>query len=297
MDSELIIKLRKEVISILNDGDYLGNEYVFVNSKHEKDIFSNKNIVIFQPGKVGSVSIHKALVKLCQEDIIKSSWHTHYLWKNALRFDLKEIIDLPRNHMRRIAWCLSYAINNENLIQNINFIIVVREPISRILSAVWQNLGIEIDLDNRIVSSEGKLNLEELRKFIVNEWYKYPKGRFAWHETQFKNYFGFDLSNLEINKKKGYGITETKYGKILFLKYEKLNEVFSQAIKCFLNISNVQLSRENVGDEKPKGKSYSEAKKTFKLQRTFLEQVYNMPFVIKTYSLEEIQKYTGRWSE
>jgi len=231
-------------------------------------------------GKVGSTSIYTELKKkLPFADI----FHVHFLSEYWLRKKLPALdkyfhsnIDLGNEIINQI---------NKNPYKRIKIITLVREPIIRDISDLFENW-------RSVYENIDQIDIQTLHKRIDESTHEYT---LTWFDTEFKNYTGFNIYEMPFNKEKGYEIYRLENADILCLKLEALREVGSKAIKEFLGVS-VEISNRNLSADKQGKNLYMEIKRNYKASESKLSVVYNSLYMKHFYTEQEIKELINKWS-
>lgn len=224
-------------------------------------LYQNEIILIYQPGKVASTSLYRTIQKYGRHVL-----HCHDLDKIGSNDD-----DL-------------YRLLN---LQSGKIISLVREPIARRISEMWQG----IPYADRYAFDADFYDIEN------NYFYQGIQGalsEFEWFDLQIKRLFKIDVYSYPFDKEKGY--TFIKEGKIelLLIKVEKLNEL-EDVIGRFLNIQNFRLYNDNVGNQKSYRFALQSYKENFMVSQELLETIYEHEYVKHFYSEQERNGYYRKW--
>lgn len=203
-------------------------------------------ILIFQPGKVGSMSIHSTLKKY---GIL--SYHCHMLNNRIMNKDkeYQELLHILKN-------------------RKIKIITGVREPIARAFSSFVHCLGqyygwlVNDELSNDLCESfisylkEYVCNDNEYKKeapkFNGNEYCALGNqmgNEFAWFDKEMKEVFGVDVFKYYFDYKAGYSIIKQGNIEIFLYKLEKLKDI-QKEIGEFVEIPDFKLDSDNIGSNK-----------------------------------------------
>ncbi len=257
-------------------------------------------IWIFQPGKVGSQSIWNSI----QDKSIQ--FHT---LATAYRY-----ADIDKD-------CLDYYLN---LIQNkkIKIISAIREPISRDISAFFQNSDLELwpyhnfnsnifTLCGRDDESEIYMDVCSMKKRCplweksLNDSYEkftravmyYEQDVFSWFDHEIKKILNLDIYDYPFDQGEGYNIIEKDNIQILILKMEYLSDL-ENVIGDFINDSNYKLLNRNKALDKMYYYAYNNFKKNIKIPKDYFEFYYSDNSKYKHfYSSKEINANYKYWKK
>ncbi len=224
-------------------------------------LHNDEIILVYQCGKVGSVSVYNSIASAGRNVL-----HCH---------DLTGIRD-----------------NDDDLYRLINLksgkiICLVRDPVARGISAMWQNIhrsiyyhGIDVgfpDLDSWCLSAIAD-NCE-----------------FHWFDEQMKAVFHIDVFGHKFDQENGYSIIRDGNIELLLIKLERLNKL-EDVIGKFLNIGQFHLQSGNVGGEKSYRFALQDYKKEFCISEELLKKVYKDDKCIKHfYTEQECQNLYEKW--
>ena len=217
-------------------------------------------ILIYQPGKVGSTSLRKSL-----EAYGKSVLHCHTLI-NA---------DDEDDRLKKMMSQKSGKI-----------ISLVREPIARQISNMWQNL-------ENIYRYRQGADFRDVESYYFGE--DFENYEFKWFDEEIKKNFGIDIYEYPFDKNKGYCSIKKGNLELLLIKAEKLNDL-EQVIGEFLHIDGFRLTNENIGNEKPYRFAYRDYKKEFSISENKLYQIYfDNKYMKHFYTEQEREEFYLKW--
>lgn len=235
----------------------------------------NCNILIYQPGKVGSTTICTNIRKSGLACV-----HEHRL--NGIDEEGKDIL---------------------KKLDILKIITLVREPISRNISRFFQyfegpSLGPII-----CVIPEMQF-MEVIIERLKHGYHEIPyynnnilHNPFDWFDKELKAVFGVDIYAHPFDKEKGYSIIKQGNIEVLAMKLEKLNSLES-VIGEFINVPNFKLINANEGDKKPYKYLYKNVKDAIKIPREVFDEYYkNNPKMDHFYSEEEKAAFLKKWEK
>ncbi|MCI8795448.1 MAG: hypothetical protein HFG89_01150 [Dorea sp.] len=265
------------------------------------DAAQGSHIFIYQPGKVGSQSVWKAIGDDCiQIHSLTIPFGNQEFTEKQLKFYLDKI----RN-------------------KKVKIITGVREPISRDLAAMFQNSDIDLwpyNSNNSNVfwfygdylkSEGGEIRCSELgshiprwRKSLETSFFElselimeYRLDEFSWFSYEIKRVFGIDVYQSDFDKRRGYGIIRKGNVEIFIYKLEALNSL-EHLIGEFLGRRDFSLKNINLSEEKVYNFTYQELKKKIKISDRYFQYYYdNNQEYSHFYTDEEINYYRKIWGE
>ena len=288
MTREVIkVKLRRFIAEYLS-----GFVYLLYSLRFKLLNFNNKPpVIILTPGKVGSSSIYYTLKKVIHNKI----FHIHYISKSGIKKSQISHMNSDRKSLPLhliVSDLLSKKLKKYNGV--INIITVVREPISREISSYFQNTEF---YRNTVESKDLEVNKVKSLE-ILNNIFKdnICSNLENWFNDEILANFGVDVFSQSFDNEKGYIILNKGQYRILLLKMETMNQVFSNAIKEFLKLKKgVPLKNSNIGFNKHYAQQYKEIKSEFKISKTVLSLIINSKYFNQFYNEEKI-KILDKWT-
>jgi len=239
----------------------------------------NNIYLIYTMGKVGSSTIYNSLRK---EKPFADIFHVHFLSKNWLENKL------PKAH-KNFHYNIKAGYDILNFIKThpgkrIKVVTLVREPVMRAISDLFQNW-------RSLYDDIEKIEQEELRRHIEGLDHQYVLN---WFDTEFYEYLKIDLYSLPFDKKKGYEIYRFDNLDILCIKLESLNAIETKVFTEFLGIKS-NLVNTNLSINKKGSGQYSYLKRSVKLGKEKLDGLYNSKLVKHFYTPEEVDGFVKKW--
>lgn len=223
-------------------------------------------VFVYQMGKVGSLSVYYNLVRFYPGVVV----HSHNF-----------VEDHPRCQTRRLY---RWAVTEKNPIYIIS---LVREPISRNISALFQNyqrdLGIPFHEDN--------VDHEKLEQTLLKH---HHLGRTRWFESHIEAIFGLDVYAAPFPSR-GYDTYSKNNVKLLILRTELPNGEKERIIKEFLDIKRFEMINANVSAEKDYADQYRKFKNTVRLPPKYVDALCNSKYARHFYAAEDIEKARAAW--
>ena len=223
-------------------------------------LHNDEIILIYQLGKVGSSSVYRSI-----KNYNRNVLHCHTLRDVCEKEDdLSQLLNLKSGKI----------------------ITLVRDPIARRISEMWQN-----------ITSWGRYSAEvdffEIEKYYFKK--RFWVGDAEWFDNQMKKYFNIDIYEYPFNTETGYTIIKQGNIEVLLLTMEKLNEL-EEVIGNFLGIKDFKLSENNVGKEKLYRFALQAFKESFAISQEELEELYRKSDYMKYfYSEQEREEFYAKW--
>lgn len=255
-------------------------------------------IVIYQPGKVGSSTVHLSL-KIAFEklDLTTPIHHAHNL--NHIEIIEKNIQITRKDPAPTLKKLAESKVLRQEIDQDPNkkwnIVSLVRDPVALRVSTMFQILD-EYIPDWAERRKENTLSIEDLQQLLLTGKEFSPVRLTEWFDKQVKAVFGFDVFASPFDQQKGYEIYRPKKSRFSFMliRLEDLDRVGPQAFNQFIGIRRFKIINQNVGEQK----AYSELYKQFKsapLPAEYLETAYNTPYARHFYTPQEIETFRQRW--
>ncbi|NOH04657.1 MAG: hypothetical protein HND47_23150 [Chloroflexi bacterium] len=254
-------------------------------------------VIIFQPGKVGSVTVQKSLEHAYSRRLISNVaiYHVHAL--NQLDEREGFIIRTRRNPAESLSLINEWRKLREEIVaysQRKWYVInLVRDPVALKVSALFQLLDQHVpDWQER--NNEGSLTTSDLNNLFFSTQEFGFTGLDQWYDNQVKKLWGLDVYSQPFPHEMGYQIFQKKNIKFMIIRLEDLNRVAEQAFNEFLGLKKFEVINMNVGDDKPYAKLYNEFKKR-PLPEEYLLRGYQTRYANHFYTPNEIEIFRRRW--
>jgi hypothetical protein len=249
-------------------------------------LFNKKITLVLTMGKVGSSSVYYSLKKQLSQPV----FHIHYFNKNSINNSISEHLSSERNSIPQHLYISNEVSKLKN--KNISIIVLVREPISRKLSSVFQN---SIMHGSKFFSENNNYNLKNVESFILDtinskSFINHEK---KWFDKEIKECFNIDVFKEDYDYDKDYLIFKDKKACLLLMRMETMSDIFPVAVKQFFS-NNIKLFNNNVGANKKYNKEYKIIKENIKIEKNRMDEIVNSMFFQHFYlSFEE--KVKNRW--
>lgn len=255
-------------------------------------------VIIFQPGKVGSTSVHKALTQTYKDiGLYIPVFHAHILENIDQRI---EKISIKRANPRDTIDKLE---ENKELRKNIdlhpewswNIVSLVRDPVAIRISAFFQLLNEYLPGWQKQLAS-GALTLTELQSIFYEKGGLNTGGLDHWFDNQIKPIWKVDVYDSPFAKEKGYQIYQ-QYPKVnlMIVRLEDLNTVAKDAFYDFLGVRDFAVVQSNVGSKKAYSELYNQFK-TLAFPIDAIDDAYTSRYALHFYTKDEIATFRKRWA-
>ena len=227
-------------------------------------VFNSDNpILVYQMGKVGSTSIIDSLAGRWDGPVL----HCHHIEFPKTRY-------IYNNHYKKN--------------KPIYIISLTREPISRNISAFFQNLTIftQAKVDSFADSTESLI-----QKFLDSYPHEMP---LVWFQDHIERNFSINVFEHPFPES-GYVHISRDNLHLLILRAEISDKLKEEAISSFLKMPNFKLTRSNVGSSKDYAKLYKNFKDSLILPQTYLDQMYDSLYFKHFYAGKIGVELSERW--
>jgi hypothetical protein len=239
-------------------------------------------VLVYQMGKVGSTSVHRSLLAHGVRSI-----HLHRLRPDELgrqKRRLRGPVDLVRRFLT-MGYCRRLVRSHPR----VRVIALVREPISRQVSAFFQNFRWHIP-DKRRVED---VDIDELVAIFGSKpYFRHPA---RWFESEMEPMLGIDVYDYAFPKERGYLVIRKGNLEVLILKLEMADADKERAIAEFLGLKDFHLSRTNVSREKSYAAQYEAFKRALRLPRSYVDGMCADRYTRHFYTDDEIAQMRERW--
>ncbi len=167
---------------------------------------------------------------------------------------------------------------------------LVREPIAREISLLWQNFGV-----NPAKALRGYHSWKEWEK----KFYTIPneEDEFEWYLREFLRILDINVYEYPFDREKGYTIINQDGISVLLLKMERIDDL-EQVIGEFLGEEHFKIIKNNVGREKKYKYAYQSYLENVKIPRSFYEHYYrDNIYMDHFYTKEEQAAFAKRWEK
>lgn len=254
--------------------------------------FKQPPVIVLTPGKVGSSSVYSTIKKETKHP----TFHIHLLSKKGIAKSTKSHISSDRKS-RPLHLIVSKLLERKlkNYTRKIFVITIVREPISREVSAFFQNSEM---YKNTLENSKLEIDTNKAKELLqIKLGTKMMEGLEQWFDQEINQNFEIDIFSEPFNEKEKHIIFKKEKVSLLLMRMEDLNIVFPSAIKEFLNLEReLGLQNSNVADNKHYAESYNKIKSDLKFKKEKIDQILNSKY-FKHFYKEKEQEIKNKWAE
>lgn len=245
----------------------------------------NNPVLIYQMGKVASSSIWNSLKHIKKINAI----HVH-------RMNPENINNIREECLRHNA-----AVPNDdiglylfnNLIKKktrTKIITMIREPISRNLSAYFQNMD---SIENTKNYHQKQATNKIINSFLSNYNHNVP---LTWFDIEMKATTGIDIYNHEFPKTIGYQVINLEPFQLLLMYHDLDDSIKQDVISDFIGVDNFRLYRENESNKKNYASKYKSVLEKIILPNGYIDLMLDSKYTKHFYSSRKIESIRRKWS-
>lgn len=261
-----------------------------------KDFHAIPPIIVYTMGKVGSSTVYATLQNANPPNPI---YHVHFLShdgiKKAEKYHLRSKRVTPPHHIQ-LSKALRKKIDKAKGVQW-QIIALVREPISRDISDLFQNIK---SFYPHLIDENGNIResdcLEFLQKMFMN-YNELTDYACTWFDRELKSTFKVDVYAHPFNHGDGFTIIRDKNTEVLILRLEDMNYNLSTALTEFLNIDMpIQIVKSNIGENKQYSAEYKDILANILIPKSVCYRIYSSRYAKHFYSESMREVLVRRWS-
>lgn len=250
-------------------------------------------ILIYQMGKVGSSTVYQSLKAQVPQRTIYHFHSIHPEVTNGHKANNKKFIQAGEFH--RILGTSFQELLHKRITdgkEKFDIITLVREPVTRNLSAFFQN-GYRWIPDFEKKCLEERLDPDEVieRFFAKKEFH--TRG-LNWLDREMGGVLGIDVYASPFPKDKGYEVFESDNCRLLLIRMEDLSGM-STVVKDFLGLEDFELKNANVGNQKYYSDLYKKFKKQIKFPEEYIDKLHKDKYSKHFYTPEELAQVKADW--
>jgi hypothetical protein len=260
--------------------------------KPRKNYGVTEPIVLYQMGKVGSAAVMDALSQY-DFDVPVYTFHTLTNFDEMAEFIKRTSVD-PTHPLRILDESRRHRQDLFNgRWTRFNVITLVRSPIHRTVSAFFEHWGTSNpDFMQRAATNE--VTVAELTDAFLHQYYHDTTD--VWFDAQFRPVFDLDVYATPFDTAGGYQMYANAKARVLLMRYEDLNRIFTPSIHEFLGVPDMSLPRRNVSESKGYGGIYREFIQTARLPHEYVEMMHSTRYARHFYSPAELEQFAAFWT-
>jgi len=244
-------------------------------------------VLVYQMGKVGSTSIYRALKAEYSNRF--ELYHTHFLNTNYA-------LELEKQR-EQYGWQPFWVYDQTRMLYQalverghpLNIITLVRDPISRNISAYFNNLH----LIWGIPDAYEKKSLDELvAGFWERETHELP---IEWIDREFREILGVDIYAHPFPHDRGVQFLQSDNRNFLIMQLGLSDEIKGESVCKFLGIDHLKMVRANTAEAKAYAAIYKKFLHEVEIPEWYVEKMFNSQFARHFFSEQERQARMEYW--
>ena len=247
-------------------------------------------LLIWQMGKVGSKSIETALARV---NYSGAMFHVHVLSDELIRRgEILKRAELAGNKAYYYNIALRQRLQSDP--RGWKIISLVREPVSRNISAFFQNLdiyGAGLDCQN---PRDLDATVDTLIQRFMNDFDHHRA--LEWMALELGAVGEVDVYGQPFPINAGFQILTSGNRQVLILRIDDLERVGEAALRAFTGLPEIRLGSENVGDSKSYGKVYKAFKERLVLDQEYVDVMYGSQYARHFYAPSELNRFVDRFT-
>jgi hypothetical protein len=265
----------------------------FTKTDHRMDA----PIIVFQSGKVGSMSVLASLEKKYKElGISTPIYHAHILENidQRIEFITQSRVN-PANTIKKLLESKELRNQmNTHPEKDWNIINLVRDPVALKVSALFQLID-EYFPDWQKQFETGALSLVDMQKTLLEKEEFQVSHLDEWFDNQLKPVCKVDIFGVPFSKGDGYQIYRSNLRvNLMIVRLEDLDRVAEKSFQEFIGVEDFSIISTNVGEEKPYHKLYERFKK-MPIPSAYLDDAYESRYARYFYTEKEIESFRRHW--
>lgn len=262
-------------------------------------------LIVHQMGRVGSFTIVQSL---WASGVTRPIYHTHFLtasgiesFESLFKQGYGHWADIPpgqKSHLCQSRF-LAKRLNNRAFSRSrYQVITLVRDPIAVNISHFFRNQPLwwraRMNSAHAPEHQGGNVDISGLQERF---WQAYPHDwPLNWFDQEMKPIFGIDVFGCAFPKSRGYAIYHGERADVLLLKLEALDGCASQALREFLNLDRLSISKANQAANKSYHKIYRDFLTSIEIPDDYMDIMYTSKYARHFYTDEEITAFRAKWS-
>jgi len=238
-----------------------------LNNYIELYLHRRQPVIVYTPGRVGSMSMIYAL-------------------KKARVFAIK-VERLENENWGSVRFCRNHIIKKN---RSAKIVTLIRDPLEILISLFFSKAhrGHLPKAHNALLKNDLDGLQEAFVEELLNDYYltEYV----YWFENEFQPHTGIDIFNHTFNPSTGYEIVNHNTYPTLILRTDLTNETKEEHIKNFLGLEEFKLNNLNTKSKSQYGDIYKQFQSRLKLEPKWINKIYNSNYAQHFFLPEEIQK-------
>ncbi len=258
------------------------------NPPLRRQLKAEEPIVVYQMGKVGSSSITESILATSLPNPV---YQVHYLTDQGLK--RYKNLPTPPDHVKSSVQLKTWMGENREK-KALSYITLVRDPVSRNVSAFFQNLDTWVSRDE-LLSLNSSEQIERLRTVFLEEYpHEIP---LTWWKEELEAFTGFDVYQVNFPHQQGFQIYSKAEQQLMIIRTEDIDRVGSAALNMFLGQEDLHLKKKNTASQKWYQKIYQTFCREVVLPDQYLDRFYSSPYANHFYTQPELEKFRSHWAK
>jgi hypothetical protein len=241
-------------------------------------------IVIYQMGKVGSMSVLGAL----QDCGCEPLHHVHVMNPEYMRPGTTH----DPEHEKAARAVYSNVVERR---RPAKFITLVREPIGRCVSAFFQAENFRAYAGRPLVVAEW--SLEQLARLFGAQLTNMAFFALTWFDRQIGEMLGIDVYSEPFPHQAGFATYGQGPFELIVLRSELDDSIKERALAAFLGLDGLRMRQANVGEEKEHAELYRRFRDSARLPDSYVERLLGSRYARHFYAQQEIRLLRARWTD
>lgn len=241
-------------------------------------------VLVYQMGKVGSTSTYRSLSEAGVDCI-----QVHRIHPSSIRLVRRTYLEkgiAPKDE--EIGMAIWEGLQKSD--DPVKIITMVREPVSRNISAYFQNLN-HFFQDRKVDEiAVGKA----MESFLCEYPHRVP---LEWFEDEFRKVTGIDVYAYPFDPEIGYTQISSGRFEVLIMRVDLSDEQKCSLLDKFLGIKGLVMNNANISSAKTYATLYSEFKKQIQLPEEYVESLMSSDYATHFYSSAERDRVRDEWHQ
>ncbi|MEO1365783.1 MAG: putative capsular polysaccharide synthesis family protein [Acidobacteriota bacterium] len=259
--------------------------------------------VLYQMGKVGSTSVHAALLDAELDNPVHKVHflsdpgiaHGEKFHRSTLKNPWKETPHIQTTLLVRDAMAADPDLR-------LDVVTLVREPVRREVSEFFQYLEA---LHPELLDDDGSLEADRAARVLQARFMFFKEESnytCRWFDMEIKELFGLDVFDFPFDHGKKYTLIERGNVRLLVLRLEDLDETLNPGLRELVGPGYRDWrgrdgrDRANVGAQKERGEQYRELVANFRLRRPVADKIYGTTYARHFYTAAERDGFLEQWT-
>jgi hypothetical protein len=260
-------------------------KHIYRYFKQRTKSYLENPVLVYQMGKVASSSICDSLRAMPGVN----AFHAHRLNPENIERVKQEYIARgvkPMDESRALD-LYERLIKPERPAKVIS---LFREPISRNISAYFQNLAVF----EKNTNAYAQLDTEEL---ITNFMHRYNHDvPLNWFDIEIKSTLGIDVYAHPFPRELGYQTLSSGPYDLLLMRHDLDDRLKADLIRDFLGLDSFSIKRVNEGNAKEYASSYQKFLDTIRIPRSYVQRMLHTRYARHFFTTTELDKIERHWT-